>query len=185
MARGLEPVRGFGTMMRAIGELCRMRPNAHVVVIGGDAISYGNPLADGRTYKEQLLGEVAIDESRVHFLGKVPYPVFRSALYISSAHVYLTFPFVLSWSMLEAMAAECLVIGSKTGPVEEVIIDGLNGLLVDFHDHHALAERIAAVLAKPRDYDPLRREARRTILERYDLHGVCLPRQKALIRSLL
>jgi glycosyltransferase involved in cell wall biosynthesis len=185
VARGLEPVRGFPTFIRSVAELCRRRPNCHVLIIGKETTSYGNPLPDGQTYKGHLLKEVAIDESRVHFLGWVDYQVLLQAFYISSAHVYLTMPFILSWSFMEAMAAECLVIGSRTPPVEEVIVDGHNGLLVDFSDHLSLAERISAVLDKPGDYEPIRREARRTILERYDLHGICLPRQKALIASLL
>lgn len=185
VGRGLEPVRGFPTAIRAIGELCRMRPNCHFIIIGADKTSYGNPLPEGESYRQRLLAEVAIDESRVHFLGHVPYETFLKVLYISSAHIYLTYPFFLSWSMLEAMAAECLVIGSRTAPVEEVIVDGHNGLLVDFFDAPALAERVRAVLERPRDYDPLRMQARHTIHERYDLHGICLPRQKALIASLL
>lgn len=185
VGRGLEPIRGFPTAIRAIAELCKTRPKAHFVIIGADETHYGNPLPEGESYKKRLLAELEIDANRVHFLGRVPYTTFLDVLYVSSAHIYLTYPYILSWSMLEAMAAECLVIGSRTPPVEEVIVDGHNGLLVDFHDAHALAERVRAVLERPRDYDAIRLEARRTILERYDLHGHCLPRQKALIASLL
>ncbi|WP_082478803.1 glycosyltransferase [Methylobacterium sp. Leaf102] len=185
VGRGLEPLRGFPTAIRAIAELCKTRPKAHFVIIGADEPAYGNPLPNGETHRQRLLAELEIDATRVHFLGRVPYTTFLDVLYVSAAHIYLTYPYFLSWSMLEAMAAECLVIGSRTPPVEEVIVDGHNGLLVDFHDAHALAERVRAVLERPRDYDAIRLEARRTILERYDLHGHCLPRQKALIASLL
>ncbi|EJW09429.1 putative glycosyltransferase [Rhodovulum sp. PH10] len=184
VARGLEPVRGIRPVFRAFAELLRKRPNAQVIVIGGEKTSYGNPLPEGETHKQQMLAEVDLDLSRVHFLGRVPYQTFLGALYVSRAHVYFTYPFILSWSMMEAMAAECLVIGSRTSPVEEVIRDGHNGILVDFHDHAALAARLDEALAHPDRFEPLRREARRTILERYDLHGICLPRQKALIDSL-
>ena len=187
VSRGLEPLRGFPTAIRAIAELCKMRPKAQFVVVGRDRPAYGNPLADGQTHREQLTGELAdkLDLDRVHFVGNVSYDTFLGILYVSSAHIYLSYPFILSWSMLEAMAAECLVFGSRTPPVEEVIVDGHNGVLVDFHDPFALATKVADALEHPDRYRPLRQEARRTILERYDLHGICLPRQKALINSLL
>lgn len=185
VTRNLEPLRGVKPIMRAISELCRRRPRTQVVVIGGDGVSYGNPLPEGETWKKRMLQEVEIDPERVHFLGQVSYNTFLGALYISSAHIYFTYPIFLSWSMLEAMAAECLVIGSDSAPVTEVIRDGFNGLICPFHDHMGLVDRISAVLDDPARFAPLRQEARRTILERYDLHGVCLPRQKALINSLL
>jgi glycosyltransferase involved in cell wall biosynthesis len=134
VARNLEPDRGFHIFMRALPELLHRRPKAHVLIVGGDKVSYGTYLPNGETYRERLLEEVGerIDAERVHFLGWVPYETFLSVVQISSAHVYLTYPFVLSWSMLEAMSAGCVLIGSKTPPVEEVIQDGVNGLLFDF-----------------------------------------------------
>ena len=187
VSRGLEPVRGFPTAIRAIAELCRIRPKAHFIVVGRDQAAYGNPLPAGDSYRARLMAELGdkLDLNRVHFVGNVPYDTFLGALYVSSAHIYLTYPFILSWSMLEAMAAGCLLFGSRTPPVEEVIVDGYNGLLVDFHDHNALAIKVADSLARRDHYQPLRKQARRTILERYDLHSICLPRQKALVRSLL
>jgi len=184
VARNLEPYRGFHVAMRAFAEVGRRRPNAHVVIVGGDGASYGRKLAPGE-YRRRALAEVEIDPGRVHFLGKVPYAQFLTVLHVSCAHLYLTYPFILSWSMLEAMAAECLVIGSRTGPVEEVLVDGRNGVLVDFFDHHAIADRIVAALETPRAFDPLRAEARRTVMERYDLHGVTLPRYTALLRDMV
>ena len=103
---------------------------------------------------------------------------------ISSAHVYLTYPFVLSWSMLEAMASGCVVIGSRTPPVEEVITDEVNGLMVDFFSTDQIVEKICRVLEDPAAMVPLRHRARQTIVDRYDLHRVCLPQQLSLIGTL-
>src|SRR5687768_18117320 len=109
----------------------------------------------------------AIDYERVFMPGRIAYADYLALLRVSSAHVYLTYPFVLSWSMLEAMAAGCVLVGSRTAPVEEVLDDGRNGLLVDFFDAAGIAERVADVLAKPADYLGLRAQARQTVLERY------------------
>ena len=129
VARNLEPYRGFHTFMRALPEILSRRPQARAVIVGGDGVSYG-PRPEGTTWKAVYTQEVAnkLDFSRVHFVGKVPYSVFRKLLQVSAAHVYLTYPFVLSWSMLEAMSAECLVIGSSTPPVQEVIEHEHNGI---------------------------------------------------------
>ena len=132
VARNLEPYRGFPTFMRAAALIQQRRPHCHIVVVGGDEVSYGSAPAEGVTYRQQMQQEVDLDLSRIHFLGKVPYSTFLQVLQVSAAHIYLTVPFVLSWSMLEAMAAECLIIGSKTAPVTEVIKHGDNGLLADF-----------------------------------------------------
>jgi len=183
VARNLEPYRGFHVFMRALAEILARRPNAHALVVGGDTASYGHKLEPG-AYRKRALESLDIDLSRVHFLGRIPYETFLGLLFVSSAHIYLTYPFVLSWSMLEAMAAECLVIGSETPPVEEVITDGRNGLLVDFFDHSAIADRVIEVLTHPERYVELRRAARHTIVERYDLHGVSLPRYRALFSDL-
>lgn len=185
VSRSLEPYRGFPVFMHAVREICRRRPRAHVLIVGDDGVSYGGALPNGQTYRQKLLSEVELDLSRVHFLGRVPYPQFLSILRISSAHVYLTYPFVLSWSMLEAMSAGCLVIGSATPPVEEVIVDGQNGLLVDFFSPEQIADRVDEVLDHPNRMAALRLAARRTILSQYDLRAVCLPRQLRLIDDLV
>ncbi len=153
---------------------------------GGDSVSYGAALPDGQTYRQQLLTELgdALDMSRVHFLGKVPYPLFLKVLQISRVHVYLTYPFVLSWSMLEAMSAGCLVVASSTAPVTEVIRDGENGLLVDFFKQEEIAERVVAALESPSAFASLREQARRTIVENYDLKTICLPQQMVMVKEL-
>ena len=128
----------------------------------------------------------SLDRKRVHFLGKVPYSTYLTILQISRVHVYLTYPFVLSWSMLEAMAAGCLLVASKTAPVEEVIRDGENGLLVDFFSPSEIAEHVVDALQAGRNgYADIRRNARDTIVEKYDLKTICLPAQLQLLEKAL
>lgn len=187
VSRNLEPYRGFHILMQAIPEILRRRPRAHVLIVGGDEVSYGPAPPPGTTFKQMMIQANAgrMDPGRVHFLGKVPYRTFLNILQVSSVHVYLTYPFVLSWSLMEAMAAGCLVVGSATPPVQEVIRDGENGLLVDFFDVAGLCSRIDAVLDHPGRMQTLRDAARRTIIEGYDLKRVCLPRHLELIARLI
>ena len=187
VARNLEPYRGFHVFMRAIPEIQRRRPNARVVIVGGDAVSYSPRLPPGQTYRQRLLRELdgKIDLARVSFLGRIPYREYLGLLRRSSVHVYLTYPFVLSWSLLEAMASGCLVIGSRTPPVEEVIEHGMNGLLVDFFAPEQLAAEVDQALMRQAQLAPLREAGRRTVLERYDLKHVCLPAQRRLVEALL
>lgn len=167
VARNLEPYRGFHILMRAVEEICQRRPNAQIVIVGGDEVSYGQPLPNGLTYRQKMLEEINIDPNRVHFLGKIPYSDFLALLQVSSAHIYLTVPFVLSWSMLEAMSAGCLVIGSDTPPVREVIQHGENGLLVDFFSPQQVSETVDEVFKRQPQMKLLREKARQTIVENY------------------
>jgi len=169
VARGMEPYRGFPQFMKAVAIIQKRRPNCHVVVVGDDRVAYGKPLPDGKTYKQLMLETLPLDLSRLHFTGYLPYSQYLQVLQASSVHIYLTRPFVLSWSMLEAMAAGCLVLGSSTPPVQEVIQDGVNGLLVDFFSPDAIADRVDQVFAHPTRMADLRTQARTTILENYDL----------------
>ncbi|MBF2099377.1 MAG: glycosyltransferase family 4 protein [Gloeomargaritaceae cyanobacterium C42_A2020_066] len=184
--RNLEPMRGFHIFMRAIPEIQARCPQARIVIIGGDGVSYGRPPGEGKTWRQVLLAELGdrIDLARVHFIGRVPYDQFLQVLQVSAVHVYLTYPFVLSWSMLEAMSTGALVIGSATPPVMEVIEDGVNGLLVDFFDAPALAAAIARVLRHPDRMQTLRQKARETVQTRYDLRRICLPQHLALVETL-
>ena len=183
VARNLEPYRGFHTFLRALPLLQQLRPRAHVILVGGEGVSYGPPPAGGGSWKQVLLTELEgqLDLDRIHFVGRVPHPVLHDLFRVCACHVYLTYPFVLSWSLLEAMACGAVVIGSDTAPVAEVIRDGVNGLLVDFFSPEALARQMAAVLADPAAHRPLGLEARRTVEQHFDLHSVCLPRQLALV----
>jgi glycosyltransferase involved in cell wall biosynthesis len=184
--RNLEPYRGFHIFMRALPEILQRHPQAQVLIVGGNEVSYGKRLPDGQTYRQKYLTEVGsrLDLSRVHFLGRIPYNAFVSLLQVSAVHVYLTYPFVLSWSMLEAMSAGCLVVGSATPPVEEVIEDGVNGLLVDFFSPKEIADAVDRVLAHPNRMQQLRQRARQTAIERYDLKTICLPKQIELVETL-
>jgi glycosyltransferase involved in cell wall biosynthesis len=176
VSRNLEPMRGFHIFMRALQKILRDRPNANVVVVGGDGCSYGPPAPGGASWKTVCLNENSkgLDLSRVHFLDRLPYTDFLSVLQSSAVHVYLTYPFVLSWSLLEAMAAGCKIVASATAPVQEVI-DGSNGILVPFFDSKALANAVNDVLAKPQDYVEFGKAARATIVARYDKQ-TCVPR---------
>jgi glycosyltransferase involved in cell wall biosynthesis/DNA-binding CsgD family transcriptional regulator len=169
VARNLEPYRGFHIFMRAVEQICRRRPRAQVVIVGGDGVSYGKRLPQGQTHRQKMLQEVDIDPARVHFLGQLPYADYLALLQVSSAHIYLTVPFVLSWSMLEAMSAGCLVIGSDTPPVREVLEHGRNGLLVDFFSPGQIADAVDQVFAHPSRMQPLREVARQTVMEHYDV----------------
>jgi glycosyltransferase involved in cell wall biosynthesis len=168
VARNLEPYRGFHVFMRALVEICQRQPDCHVLVVGGDDISYGRKPDGALNYREKLLKEVTFDQNRVHFLGKLPYAEYLSVLQISSAHVYLTVPFVLSWSMLEAMATGCVVIGSNTAPVQE-IINGKNGLLVDFFSPSEIATRVDEVLSNKKKYELMRKKAREYVIKHYNV----------------
>ena len=175
--RNLEPYRGYHTFMRALPAVMKERPDAQVVIVGGDEVSYGAAPKGAKGWKDTFLNEVKdqLDLSRVHFMGKVPYPTFVSLMQVSRAHAYLTYPFVLSWSMLESMAAGAHVVGSDTAPVRELIRDGENGTLVDFFDVKGWSKALVKALARPETFLDLRRAARQTILEGYDLRSVCLP----------
>jgi glycosyltransferase involved in cell wall biosynthesis len=183
VARGLEPYRGFPAFMRALPAVLRRRPAAQVVIAGADANHYGRPPPDGRSWRETLLAEVEIDPARVHFLGQIPRPDYLRLLQVSTVHVYLTVPFVLSWSMIEAMAAGCLVVGSATAPVQEVIDHGRNGFLVDFFDPAAIAEQVITAIASRDSLAAMRQAARWTAVSAYALER-CVPRQIGLIETL-
>ena len=184
VARQLEPYRGYHVFMRALPALLQARPNARVVIVGGEGVSYGAAPPKGKTWKGIFLSEVQdrLDMQRVHFVGTVPHEVLRRLLQVSAVHVYLTYPFVLSWSLLEAMSMGCLIVGSRTAPLEEVVRDRHNGLLVDFFDPAELAETVAGALAARSDLAHLRAAARETALL-YDLRRECLPKMIRYVES--
>jgi glycosyltransferase involved in cell wall biosynthesis len=184
--RNLEPYRGYHIFLRALPDVLAARPEAQVVIVGGDSYSYGFAPPQGGTWKDVILGEVKdrLDLARVHFVGKLPYDRLVDLFHVTRAHAYLSYPFVLSWSMVEALAAGALVVGSRTAPVQEVITDGVTGRLVDFFDVKAWSAALIDALARPEAYLPVRDAARRMVRDRYDLRAVCLPGQIDLLTRL-
>jgi glycosyltransferase involved in cell wall biosynthesis len=182
--RTFEPYRGVHRLLRALPELQRRWPALQVLLIGRDSssVSYGKSRADGRGWLTALRDELEgqLDWSRIHAPGALPYSQFIRAMQVSAVHVYFSYPFVLSWSLLEAMACGALVVGSATEPVQEVISHGVNGFLVGFHDQDALIERVSTVLANPGAWAAIRHEARRSVQQRYRLKD-CIARQLHLI----
>lgn len=177
VARNLEPYRGFHTFMRALPRILERCPEARVLIVGGDDVSYGQPPAEHRNFREQLCAELGdrLDGKRVHFLGRLSYADYLRVLQVSACHVYLTYPFVLSWSMLEAMSAGCAVVASGTAPVREVIEDQRNGRLFDFFDTETLVDIVAETLNRPEQSQAMRQSARQSMVERFDLASQCLP----------
>jgi glycosyltransferase involved in cell wall biosynthesis len=185
VSRHLEPYRGYHIFMRALPRLLKERPEAHVFIIGSTGSGYGQK-PPSSSWRDIFLAEVRdhIDLSRVHFTGALPHRVLHELLSISSLHVYLTYPFVLSWSLLEAMALEAPILASDIAPVREVIKSGQNGILTDFFDGDALVERAVEILDSPRAREAIGQSARQTIIDKYDLQTTCLPAQVDWIESL-
>lgn len=180
--RNLEPYRGYHVFMRALPELLKARPNARVLIVGGDGVSYGAAPGKGLTWKQIYIDEVRAripdaDWARVHFLGRIPYDQFIALLRVGRVHVYLTYPFVLSWSLFEAMSCEGAIVASDTAPVREAIRHDVNGRLVDFFDRDALVAEVDRLLDDPEARTRLGRAARAHVREQYDLRRRCLPRQ--------
>lgn len=182
VSRGMEPYRGFPQFMEFVDLLQKRRKDCHVVVVGEDRVAYGRSLPNGKTFKQLMLEKLDLDLSRLHFTGRLPYPQYLQVLRASSAHVYLTRPFVLSWSMLEAMSTGCLIIASNTPPVTEVIDDGINGILVDFFSPDDILEKVENALDNPERMKKLRINARKTILEKYNLSDL-LPKHLEWIEN--
>ncbi|MCT4559204.1 MAG: glycosyltransferase [Pelagimonas sp.] len=187
--RNLEPYRGYHIFMRALPDILKRRPNAHVVLIGGDDVSYGAKAPKGQTWKQIFIDEVrgripTPHWDRVHYLGRVPYDRYLSMVQVSTAHVYLTYPFVLSWSLLESMSAGCAILASDTAPVREAISDGETGILTDFFDHAALTDKLDTLLDDPAMRQRLGENARAHVRETYDLQTVCLPKHIDWVENL-
>lgn len=183
VARNLEPYRGYPQFVEALPELLDRNPNAVVLIVGGDGVSYGKHPAEGGSWRDHMAKHVQLDPARVHHLGRVTYDIYRSILAISTAHVYYTYPFVLSWSCMEALACGCVVIASSTPPVLEVIRDRHNGHLFDFFDKSALVARVCEALSDRAGQADIRRNAKATVRDTYELTS-CLDRQVKLIHDM-
>ena len=187
--RNLEPYRGYHIFMRALPEILRRHPRAQVLLVGGNDVSYGARPPNGQTWAGIFAAEVRglmpdADWARVHFLGHVPHAQFIGLLQLSTVHVYLTYPFVLSWSLLEAMSAGCAIVASNTQPLHEAIVDGETGRLVDFFDVQALAGAVCGLLGDAPARAALGARARAFAQAHYDLRRVCLPRQLEWVQGL-
>ena len=183
--RNLEPYRGFHMFMRALVPILKERPHARCLIIGRDEVSYGSSPPGGGTWREYMLKEIGsqLPMDRMHFLGALPYEQYLQVLQLSACHVYLTYPFVLSWSCLEAMSVECPLVASDTQPVREVAQHGINGTLVDFFDADQIKQGVVSMLQNPEAARALGKTARQTVVENYDLHGRCLKGQIELLLS--
>lgn len=187
--RNLEPYRGYHIFMRALPRLLKERPKAKVLIVGGDEVSYGARPAKGQSWKQIFIDEVrgkipTPNWERVHFLGKIPYSQFVALLQLTRVHVYLTYPFVLSWSLFEAMSAQAAIVASDTGPLKEAIRHGETGRLVDFFDGDALVEEVCMLMENPEMRAELGQAARRFMVSNYDLRSICLPGQLEWIDQL-
>ena len=187
VTRNLERTRGFHVFMRALPRILRERPDARVLVLGGNEVSYGSKSETPGGLRAEMEAEVGeqVDWDRVHFLGRVPYPQFQRMVQLGRCHLYLTMPFVLSWSLLESMSMEATVIASDVAPVREAITHGETGLLVDFFDPDALANQVIDVLANRDDYAHLGPAARAHVVENYDFLTRCLPEHIERINALV
>ncbi|HTH97837.1 MAG TPA: glycosyltransferase, partial [Stellaceae bacterium] len=175
--------RGYPQFMRMAAEVAAQRPDAIFVSVGGDGPGYGRPRADGASWRTVLSAESGLGDRMVH-IPWLPHQALVNLFQVSAAHVYLSVPFVLSWSLLEAMACACLIVGSATPPVQEVVTDGVNGLLAPFFDENAIARRVLDALQAPGAHAVLRSAARATVVDGYELEA-CLDRQMAMIQGLL
>ncbi|MET1412247.1 glycosyltransferase [Roseibium sp. HPY-6] len=181
-ARDLEPYRGFPQFMRAADLVAKRNPQVQFVVAGGDGVSYGSSPQQAASWRKLLQEETSLAPDRLHFLGQIPHRDLIRLFQVSAAHVYLTYPFVLSWSFLEAMSCGAAIIASDTPPVREVVKDNLNGRLVDFWNVEKFAERIEEALKAPDRFQQLRSEARKTIVGRYDLNACCAKTQRLVVQ---
>jgi glycosyltransferase involved in cell wall biosynthesis len=187
VARNLEPYRGYHVFMRALAALQSLAPDTEILIIGVDATSYGSLPPTGSTWKDKFWDEVkaSLRTDKIHFLGRLSNDKFLGVMQRSTVHVYLTYPFVLSWSLLEAMSLGKAIVASATAPVQEVMTDGREGLLVPFFDTRALSQSIATLLNDPIQRSNLGSVARQKVLASYDRLRQCLPQQIAWIDKLI
>lgn len=187
LARNLEHARGFHIFMKALPKILAARPKARVLVVGGEEVSYGRKSQHPGGLRAEMEAEVGdgVDWSRVHFLGRVPYSKFTEIVQLSRCHIYLSMPFVLSWSLLEAMSMQATIVASDVSSVREAITHGETGLLVDFFDPDALANQVIDVLANPGDYAHLGPAARAHAVDKYDFLTRCLPEHLRQMNALV
>jgi len=182
IARNFEPYRGFPTFMKAAEILHKERPNCQIVAVGADDVSYGRKLPKGKTWRHIMMEQVTLDKERIHFTGNISYANLIDLFRVSSAHIYLTYPFVLSWSMLEAMSTGVALVGSRTAPVEEVVRDGHNGLLADFFSPEDVAAKVISILEHKDKMQEMRTNARQTVVDKFAISKL-LPLHVDLVKD--
>jgi glycosyltransferase involved in cell wall biosynthesis len=183
IARNFEPYRGFPSFMQAAEILLKERPDLHIIAVGADDISYGKRAPKGTTYRQIWQEKVTLDEERIHFVGRVPYGDLIKIFQLSRAHMYLSYPFVLSWSALEAMACGAPMVSSDVKPVREVITHEEHGLLSDLFDPDAIAANVMRMLDDPELAAHCSKQARARVCERYDIEQL-LPLHMKLIQQM-
>jgi len=185
VSRGLEAIRGFDIFMQVAKRICQAMPNVVFLVAGEERTNYGHEghHIGQQSFKQYVLSRDDYDLSRIHFLGRIPADDLVTLYSLSDLHIYLTVPYVLSWSLLQAMATECAIVSSSTAPVTEVIDHGVHGLLADFYDVDGLTDQALAVLRDPPDFRHLGANARRRVLERYE-SGRCIDQLVEFFQSL-
>jgi glycosyltransferase involved in cell wall biosynthesis len=183
IARNFEPYRGFPTFMQAAEILLKQRPDIHIIAVGADAVSYGKKAPEGQSYRQIWQQKLQLDSERIHFVGRVNYDNLMQILQLSSAHLYLTYPFVLSWSLLEAMACGVPLVASDTKPLREAVTHEQQGLLVDFFKPEEVAAQALRLLDDTKLRADLGAAARARAVERYDLQKI-LPLYMQLVREM-
>jgi glycosyltransferase involved in cell wall biosynthesis len=171
VSRGLESVRGFDIFMKVAKRICQEVPDVVFLIAGLERTNYGHEAhhIGKQSFKQYVLSQDSYDLDRFHFLGLIPAAELTTLYNLSDLHFYLTVPYVLSWSMIQAMASGCTIVGSATAPVQEALDDGVHGLLADFYDVDGLTAHALKVLRDPAQFRPLGRAARERVLERYEL----------------
>ncbi|WP_198411855.1 glycosyltransferase [Microvirga flavescens] len=183
VTRNIEPMRGAHIVFRSLPYMLDIDPELQVVIIGGKGTSYSGSAPNGQSWFDVFRSKIErpVDWSRVHFVGSLPYEQFVRVLQVSSAHIYMTYPFVLSWSLIESMALECRIVASDTDPVREVIQDGVNGRLFPFFDEKALAARVRETIVEKERSAEMARAARALAVEKYDYATACLPQWREFL----
>ncbi|MGB0798845.1 MAG: glycosyltransferase, partial [Planktomarina sp.] len=165
--RGMEPYRGFPQFMQALSHLQKQNKEFHCIIGGTDTIHYGPKLPEGDTWKKRMLEKWDFDMDRIHFTGRLPYNQYRDVLRRSNGHVYLTVPFVLSWSLVESMAIGCPIITNDCAPTREALPGDDSAVFVDFKDANSVYDGMKWALDNPKEAALKGKVARKLAEESY------------------
>ena len=188
ISRDLTPTRGYDTFMESLPQIFEQNPDTYVIIVGGDGNSYTEPPSNGGTYQEIYFKRIKSkikDTSNIFFLGRLPQKNLIEIMSISSIHIYITIPITLSWSFFEALSTSVLMVSVDNEPVNHVIKNNYNGVLLKENSYVELGNKVNYILKYPEQYEYLRDNARKTAVENYDLYNICIPKYVKLIESLL